>query len=239
MNADEAGLGRWSPGGPREAGHPGHWPPSQGWRTGLGAAGVSWRSSGRESKGAPAEASSFTGTHSVSTCGRHSPRRELDPGCRVKDAGGRRAQDPLKLGALCQGHPRMTVWKIGGRRGKLGAHSWVGHEVGQGRPGCQRREVPIRGRGGVGGIRLARLGQPGPGGWVPGLPSGGPGKGPACVSARLEPASWEWGGVAWGRGLAAGGLGGTPAFRAFRDHLGRPPVGAQRPRKGVWRRGHG
>lgn len=109
VDADEAALGRWSPGGPREAGHPGHWPPSEGWRTGLGAAGVSRRSGGRESKRALAEALSFTGTHSVSTCGWHPPRRELDPGCRVKDAGSRRAQDPLKLGALCQGGPRVTV----------------------------------------------------------------------------------------------------------------------------------
>ena len=48
-----------------------------------------------------------------------------------------------------------------------------------------------------------------------------------------------WGGVAWGQGLAVGGLGGTPGLRAFREDLGRPAVGAQRQREGVWRRGHG
>lgn len=191
---------------------------------------MSRRSSGRASEGAPAEALSSTRTHGASTCGRRPPRRLPAQG-----RGRQEGQEPLRLGALCQGGPRVTVRKMGGRRGKLGAfvggargaawQAWVSAAGGA----CSWRGWGWRDQvGEAGAARARRVGA--------GTPERRA-RERACVHLPLaarpgvtvegggpERACWGWGAVAWGRDLPAGGLDGTPAFRAFRDDLARPPV---------------
>ena len=107
------------------------------------------------------------------------------------------------------------VWKMGGRRGKRGGHSWAGHEVvARAGLGISDRRCPFRVGLGLVGPGWQGWGSQGPGGRAPGLPSGGPGKGLSAsppgssggVSTEQGVASWPGAGVlgmgAWPGGVA-------------------------------------
>lgn len=191
---------------------------------------MSRRSGGRDSEGAPAEALSSTRTHSASTCGRRPPRRLPAQG-----RGRQEGQEPLKLGALCQGGPRVTVRKMGGRRGKLRGIRGRGMRCGRAGLGVSDGRCPFLAGVGLAGPGWRGWGSQGQAGGCRDSRAEGPGKG-LCASPPGSSAGSDRGG--WrprasmlgmgGRGLGAGPASGRsrwdPGFQGFREDLARPPV---------------